>query len=236
MNKPRTWVALAAFLAITIMAASWFLLIAPKRSEAAEFRDQTTQQEATNTQIKAQTAQLKQQFLTLNERQAALAKVQQQMPDNPALPSLVRKLSDFATKTGVTLKTITPSAPTAVTDSATAGAATGATGSAATASGVDLRQIGVSLNLVGTYAQLTLFVTDLQKQQGSDRAFLIDNLTLTPGSDGDTKEVAAATGVSPTLQMALTGKVFMLKIPTAATTVIDPNAAVTTTAPAGQAS
>ena len=89
------------WLALLLVIAAWFLLIAPERSNAADLRDQVSAQEASNEQIALKTKQLEAQFASLPARQAQLAEIKQQMPDNPALPSLIRDLSSNATSAGV---------------------------------------------------------------------------------------------------------------------------------------
>ena len=70
MTKSRTWSAGAAVLAALLIVAAWFVLISPQRSEAADLRDQASQQQQLNEQIKLKTAQLKAQFASLPARQA----------------------------------------------------------------------------------------------------------------------------------------------------------------------
>src|SRR6185312_2999209 len=106
------WSAGAAVVGVLLIVAAWFLLISPQRSEAASLREQVTQQENTNAAVKLQTQQLKAQFASLPARQAQLAEIKQQMPDNPALPSLVRDLSKYAKAADVTLISVAPTTPT----------------------------------------------------------------------------------------------------------------------------
>src|SRR6476620_11792534 len=111
MSKTRVWSAGTALVALLLVVASWFVLIAPQRSEAASLREQATQQESVNQSVRLQTAQLKAQFASLPQRQAQLAEIKQQMPENPALPSLVRDLSKYGKAAGVTLVSVAPAEP-----------------------------------------------------------------------------------------------------------------------------
>jgi hypothetical protein len=46
MTATRKWAALAVLLVAAIFVASWFLLIGPKRSDAAALRSQKVEQDA----------------------------------------------------------------------------------------------------------------------------------------------------------------------------------------------
>ena len=179
-------------LAALLIVAAWFVLISPQRSEAADLRDQASQQQQLNEQIKLKTAQLKAQFASLPARQAQLAEIKQEMPENPALPSLVRDLSAYADDAGVQLVSVAPAAPQPFTSTATS------TASAATVA--PLQQIQTTVVANGTYAELTLYLQKLQSKMR--RAVLIDNLALTPAKGDD--------AAPDELQMTIIGKVFVL--------------------------
>jgi hypothetical protein len=57
---------------------------------------------------------LKAQAKDLPKKQADLARVATKIPDNPAMPSLIRALTSAATSAGVELVSVTPGAPAAV--------------------------------------------------------------------------------------------------------------------------
>ncbi|MFC6005839.1 type 4a pilus biogenesis protein PilO [Angustibacter luteus] len=193
MTKTRAWSAGAAVVGVLLIVAAWFLLISPQRSEAASLRDEATQQSAANAQIKLKTQQLKAQFASLPARQAQLAEIKQQMPENPALPSLVRDLSKYADQAEVVLQSVAPSTPaplTAAANTTTAGA-TSTTG---------IEQIQTTVVATGSYAELTLYLQKLQSKMR--RAVLVDNVALVPAtSDGAAKS---------DLQMTLLTHVFVL--------------------------
>ena len=88
----RRWSLLTAVLIVGILAASWFLLVSPKRSEAAELRVQATEQQASNDALVQQLTVLKAQSLDLPKQKAELAVLGKQIPNNPALPTLIRDL------------------------------------------------------------------------------------------------------------------------------------------------
>lgn len=192
MTKSRAWSLGATLLAALMLIASWFLLISPQRSEAASLRDQATQQQQLNDQIKLKTQELKAQFTSLPARQAQLAEIKQEMPENPALPSLVRDLSTYATDAGVVLVSVAPAAPQPL--------GPGATTTAAAAQTAPIQQIQTNVVVTGSYAQLTLYLQKLQSTMR--RAILVENLQLAKASgDGVAKDA---------LQMTIVGKVFVL--------------------------
>ncbi len=198
MSKTRVWSAGAALVGVLLVVGSWFLMISPQRSEASSLRDQVVQQEAFNEQVKLKTQELKAQFASLPARQAQLAEIRQQMPSNPALPSLVRDLSKYADQAGVTLVSVAPNSPAPLGASST----TTVPGSANAA----IQQIQTTVVATGSYAELTLYLQKLQVQMR--RAVLVNNIAL-----GKSTSEGAATG---DLQMTLTGQVFVLDTTAAA--------------------
>jgi Tfp pilus assembly protein PilO len=200
MTTTNRWVAGAVAVALALVAASWFLLISPQRSQAAELREQAVAQQASNDVIRLRTQQLKAQFASLPQRRAELAEIRQQLPATPMLSTLLRQLQAVADEAGVGVDSIAPERPQALASGAAAGAAAGAPAGASTDSSA-VQSIATTMVVKGGYAELTLF---LQKVQGSmRRAVLVENLTLVPaqttGSTSDTQ-----------LTMTLTGKVFVL--------------------------
>jgi len=217
MNQTRAWSFGAAVVAVLLVIAAWFVAISPQRSEAADLRDQTTAQQQSNEQLKLKTKQLQAQFASLPERQAQLAEIKQQLPDNPALPALIRDLSSHASTAGVALVSVSPGDPVPATPATPA--APGA-GSTATARGGQLLSIPTEVVASGSYADLTLYLQRLQTQMR--RAFLIEGIELAPLTDKTTK--------GP-LSMKLTGQIFVLDsaAPAAAGGVTAPVAPTTST-------
>ena len=123
MSVTRKWSALAVVLVLAILAAGWFLLVSPKRSEAADLNTQVESQESKNAQLVSELEQLKAQQAELPAQRAELATMRKQIPDNPALPSLIRSLTESGRKVGVSINTMSPSLPVAVVDPAAAVAA-----------------------------------------------------------------------------------------------------------------
>lgn len=223
MSKTRLWVIGTAVLSVLLVVAAYFLLIGPKRAEAAEFRQQTEDTQASNAQLESRIEQLKAQFAELPQRQAELAAIKQAMPEEAALPTLVRDLDSMASGAGVTLMTLAPGEPVAVTPPAAAAPAPAATeeasadaegstpapaATAAPAAADLLVSVPVSVTIVGDFYESELFLKALQAEM--PRAFLVQSLTVQAEKEGDASGGKPAT-VNGDVTMTITGSVFVLK-------------------------
>lgn len=249
-SRTRMWVAGTVVVCLLLAVAAWFLAISPKRAEAAELEQQTADTQASNQQLAARIEQLKLQFAELPQYQAELAAIKQAMPEDPALPTLVRDLDAMATRTGVTLMSLAPGQPAAVADPAAAAAAapapapaegeategsapaegeaaadpatTPAAGAAAsTPVGAGLVLVSVPVNLVTVGDFFKAEMFLKELQADMPRAFLVQNLTV------QTEKDAEASGGKPATKngdvtMTITGSVFVLKQAETASTPATP--------------
>lgn len=251
ISKSKIWLAGGVVLCVLLLVASWFLLIQPKRAEAADLRDQTVSTQQNNEQTRAKIAQLKAQFATLPAKKAELAKVREAMPPEYAESTLQRALQKLATGTGTTFVSIangeatpfvtqptaaaaTPSASAAGTaDDAAAPAPATAAGSVAT-----VKSMQVTLTVQSTFAGSQAFLQKLQDQM--PRAYLVTGLNITAKQAGPAANGRPATK-NGDVEMVITGLVFLLQVPEEAdvTTAATPAATVATptaTATAGSGS
>ena len=205
MDKLKQWIALTVVGVLAVLAGGWFLLVSPKHSDAAALRSQAAQQVSANASLQTQLAMLKAQAKNLPAQQAKLAAVAAKIPDNPALPSLVRALTKAADQTGVELVSLAPSQPIPVAGGATATAV--APGGAAPVSGSagQLQSIGLVLNVVGGYFQVEQF---LDSVENLSRAMKVTNFVATPGGN-PLKPTAGTTATASTLSTTVTGTVYM---------------------------
>lgn len=235
MDKLKQWVALTVLAVLAIGAGGWFLLISPKRSEASDVKVQVEQQVSANSALQTQIAMLKAQAKQLPQQQAKLAAVAAKIPDNPALPALVRALTKAADDTGVDIASLAPSTPVpvaavAATTTVTppvAGAAPAAGAAAAPAaqpatggSAGTLQSIPLNVTVVGSYFQVEQF---LDRVENLSRAMKITGFTLAPGTSplsGGGSAGAPDTSTGKVLQATLNGVVYMAtgRAATAATT------------------
>jgi Tfp pilus assembly protein PilO len=218
----KKWVAGTAALAVLLLVGGWFFLVSPKRSEAADLRDQAASASRNNDSLSVQLARLKAQAKDLPKQQAALAAVAAKIPGTPAMPTLIRSLNAAAADTGVELVSLapTPPAPLAVaagSGGATTAAAAPAGSSAAAAAGSSaaapraatgaLQQIGVTINVVGSYFQVAEYLDRLESLQ---RAFRVTGFQAAPGTN-PVKDAASqpSTESGKVLQATVTGFVYM---------------------------
>ena len=210
METLKQWITLTVVAAVALVAAGWFLVISPKRSEAAEVRTQVADQLSSNDVLATQIEVLKAKSRDLPAEQASLARVAAKIPENPALPNLVRSLLDASSATGVELVSITPGQPVVATAAAApADPAAPAPAAAAPAAGAagQLATIPVAINVVGGYFEVTQFLGQLEQLP---RALRVNNLTIAPGvapTDGKADPDALTSGDS--LTTTISGTVFM---------------------------
>ena len=213
LTTARGWLAATAVVAVLLTTAVWFLLISPTRAEAAATRELTAAAEASNAQLVVRLEQLEQQFIELPAKEAELAAVRVAMPEDDALPELIRTVDAYAAETGVTLMSLAPGAPVLpVPDPAPAApAAPAADGTVAPAPVAPAGPVTVSIPLVttvvGDYFEVKAFLEELQT---GSRAHLVTDLSLTAETP------AEATGGKPATRpgdvtMTVTGSVFALR-------------------------
>lgn len=239
MNKLQQWIALTVVACLALLAAGWFLLVSPKRAEAADLRDQVASQDSANDSARTQLQVLKAQAKDLPNQQAALAKVAARIPDNPGLPSLIRALSAASQSAGVEFVSVAPGTPAPLV--AAAPAATAATPAPTAAAGTTtstagtLTAIPVAINVVGGFFEVEQFVANLENLP---RALRVSNLTLAPGkSPTDQSKNSAGTADGSSLTTTISGTVFMAASRQAATAVVAPpgQPAPVASAPSGAA-
>jgi Tfp pilus assembly protein PilO len=199
MSNTRPWILGAAALSVLLAVAGWFLLISPERSKAADLHTQRVAQEQKNDQLRLQIAQLKAAYKTLPAKQAELAVIKRQLPNNPGLPTLVRSLSTIAADSGAGLTSVSPGAPVAAP----------AVGSAGTVAPAGLLAIPVTIVVDGTYAQNELFLQKLQNTV--TRAFLVQKLAISPLDTGSLSNDTPFKPSGNLLRTTISGSIFVLQ-------------------------
>jgi Tfp pilus assembly protein PilO len=235
VDKLKQWVALTLLGVFAVVAGGWFLLVSPKRGEASDLRAKVTSQNDANSQLQLKLAQLKALRKDLPAQQATLAAVSAKIPDNPALPALIRALDSAASTAGVELVSIAPAKPvpfvggTGSQAAATSGLPNSTTAPAGTSTGlttrapvaIPLQQIGLIINVVGGYFQVEQFLDGLESLT---RALKVTGFTLAPG-ENPVKPAAAFSGsvnAGKSLTAAITGQVYMVSLPAAAPQALVP--------------
>ena len=216
MNKTRQWATLTAVGCLAILAIGFFLVVKPQRSHAASLRTQTQSVQQSNNGLVAQVGQLKQQQKDLPAQQKLLSQIATKVPDNPALPSLIRQLSGAAAGAGVNLVSLAPGAP--IVGTGATGASTASSTSAASSS--PLMTIPLTVQVQGGYFNIEQFFSAVESLS---RAMLVTGFSLqaaqgsAQGAAGSAPSAAGAPAVPPgTLTAQINAQVF--ESPSATTT------------------
>jgi Tfp pilus assembly protein PilO len=235
MSNTRRWSLLTAVLIVGILAASWFVLVAPKRSDAASLRVDAAKQQADNQALVQQLNELKAQSLDLPKEKAKLAVLGMQIPNNPALPTLIRDLTAAGKRVGVAVNSMKPGVPAAaavtapVAPVATTTTKTGSTGTPTTAvapPAATLYVVPLSLEITGSYFEVEQFINKLE---GMQRKFLLTGFSLKLDA-GATTAAGTTNATSGDLSLSLTGQVFLSPNVAAAATTTPVAASATTPA------
>jgi Tfp pilus assembly protein PilO len=204
MNKMRQWSMLTGLAVVVVFAAGWYLAVSPQRHHAAELRGDAATQQAANAQLLGQINQLKQQKRGLPAQQRLLDRIAAQIPDNPALPALIRDLSTAANAAGVDLESMAPATPSPVSATAPAGsvtppsATTGAasTSRARTTAGLPLDQISIVIKVRGSFYNVESFFAAVEKMK---RAMRVTQWSMAPATSAGTPAAAGSgSGSAPT--------------------------------------
>jgi Tfp pilus assembly protein PilO len=133
--SPNALKALAAAAVLVYALALWFLVVSPKRSDAARARDELT---AAETRL-ASARQAAQRPVERGVHVADVLRLAKAMPSSADQAGLVLELSRLAERSGLELRALTPTDPTAGTD------------------GVAL--IPVTVSVEGRFRQITRFLS-----------------------------------------------------------------------------
>lgn len=174
----RQTVLLLALAAVLVVAMYWLLLFRPQQAELADVRAQVDAQVAQQAQLEAQLVRLRGVRADAPEVEADLVAVEAILPEDAALPALLRQLQSAADDAGVELETVTTTAPAPVVDAAT-----------------PLSSVGVNLQIEGSYFQAVDFLRRIEDPAITPRGVLWDTATVTRDD-------------YPRLTVTLSGRVF----------------------------
>lgn len=186
----RATVAVAAATLALIVAATWFLVVGPRRSQAARLDRQIATQELALSSLRRASSSA-----VVAQKKAELRSSARAMPSTTAMPGIVVQLNRLARRAGVTLDAISPTTTTPV----------GA-----------YQAVGITVVLEGRYAQVQSFLRRLRTQvrvgkdnvQAAGRLFDVQkvnleqtepapNLTVTLNVQAFVFAPAAAASVAP---------------------------------------
>lgn len=163
-HADRLWMIAGAAVIALLVVVSWFLLINPQKTEAADLKAQTDTAQIQAVDLRKRIATLKKQKSNLARLKATLAGYQDALPADSGVPAFLRQLQASGTELDVDVSGITVSAPTEVENLAGVWA------------------LPIQLTAVGTADDLGAFLDQLQ---GADqkRAVLIESANLTNAQD-----------------------------------------------------
>lgn len=203
-SRTARWVTATALVCAVMVAAAYFVLVGPRRAEAAELAEQDVAAQQANDLLDIKVGQLKAQYAKLPESRAELAGVSKQIPAKAEMPALVRKLQEIAGASGVRLDGVTPG-PAQYLGSAGGGVPPAPPGQAGTVAAIPL-----TIMVSGDYFQSVVFVRKLQSE--------LSRLVLITGLELADSTTAGQGGV----QLTISGSTFAL--PQSSTTVRAPAA------------
>ena len=240
-SKSGAWIAGTAVVSLLLMVASWLLAISPVMASTAEATTLAQAQRDQNALLQSKLAVLKEQFLKLDEYKATLAGLQAQVPPTSALPDYQRQLAAVAATRGVTIVSVSLTNPSQIVPVVTAPAVDPAAAPADPAAPVDpaaapapattpsagliegFYALGLSMEVVGTYANVTGFLSDLQTSPG--RIYAVDALSGISATEGEAAGGRPATAPGD-LDLSITGSLFVLtEVDAGAPALVDPAAA-----------
>lgn len=151
---------------LAAVAAGWFVVIAPKRSEASRLNAEI---DATHAQIAAAQAGGSSEPQVPSIRVADLFKLSRAMPDRADIPNVLLQLSEISAETGVSFQSISPHDPVSL-------------GS--------YQQVGIDLVFEGHFYDLSDFLFRLRNLVGvhqgvlvaTGRLFSVDSVAFDEGT------------------------------------------------------
>lgn len=233
-GRTARWTLGAVALCLVLLVAAWFLLVTPRRDDAAQLREDAVNSDQQASLLQVKLAELKTQAADLPKQKEKLKEIAEELPPDADIPQYVRTLGSISTTAGVAMKNISPGTPVLVTlNSAAAGDPAAAAAAPAAGSGLgspgDLVSLPMNLEIDGDYYQLSSWLKSLQSE--ISRSYLISAFTLTANDVDDGAggllgaSIADGSPASPT--PTATGKGLEGVTPTAT----DPSVVVPTVVP-----
>jgi len=218
-GKKSTWIGGTAFLAVVLLAMTWFLLVAPVRAQAADTREQTATIVTSNAELQRKVDKLKADFAHLDQYKAELKALRTQIPTTAELSDYLVQLNTIAEKNGVVLMDVQPQPAQAITfsqapaagstqapastevqptaspspsPSASAGSTAAAPATPKVTTPDGLLGIPVTFKAVGTYQDVLNFV---KAAQNTKRLLLVSTLTETSQDESEASGGRPATKI-----------------------------------------
>ena len=206
----RDRIALGVVATLAVIAGFWFVVLAPKREEAAKLSDQVTEQEGVRDQAIADAALGQRSRGAFGRNYATVARLGKAVPVGDQTPSLLYQLEatadrhsvDFRSlKVGTSAAPTTSTAPAPTTSADTTATATAPAGAAVGAAGFP--KLPYDLTFDGSFFDIERFLSSVEKFTRTSskdvavrgRLLTIDGVALTASRHGfpDVKASVLAT-------------------------------------------
>lgn len=220
MGKIKQYWLLTGLVMVALLGAGYFFGVKPQAAKVKSVKAETTTQAAANKDLRGEIQLLQKQAAGVIGQQNRLRQIAAILPNNPALPRLVRSLSTITEKSGVDLTSVAPGPLTGLKD-ADAPAALKSSTAAETEPKVEaeaakprrvvtpssgLSEMPVTLVFTGEFSKIQLF---LSKIETLDRAFVVDSLAVAPAADASAAGAAGAKKAINPLGVTIIGRVFV---------------------------
>jgi Tfp pilus assembly protein PilO len=188
----RRLVLLGGLAAVLLVVLFWLLLWTPKQEQLAELDTQIADAQALQVQLQAQVTGLREVRERAPEVQALLAASETIVPHDPAMPSALRQLQQAASEAQLTLRSVSPGRPQAVSAEGLV-----------MEPGTELVTYPVGLLVEGGYFQVVDFLRRVEDPSISPRGFtwatlnasVLEYPTLTVDLSGAVYAVVPAGGI-----------------------------------------
>jgi hypothetical protein len=197
--------------AAVVLAAYWFLILSPKRGEAAQLAAEVEAKGASIQQIEVTAGQYAKERDSYKANYTTLVRLGKAVPGDDDLRSLMIQLDDAATRSGVDFRDISVGGGTAAQPTVNTGGPAPAPGAVSVGTGgfsampFKFTFTGRFANLGGFFSRLEHFVTVQEdKVRVTGRLMRIESISLEPGGTGY-PEIKATIGASSYLAATPTG-------------------------------
>lgn len=113
-SKAASWIAATVVVVLLILVAGWMLAVSPKHAEAADEREEAAQIEAQNAILAAEVAELREDFLRLDQIEDDVAALRAGIPAGAEYAALIREIDTAASASGVFLSDLSFGVPAVV--------------------------------------------------------------------------------------------------------------------------
>lgn len=179
----RQSILLSVLAAVLVIALWWLFVFTPGQDRLEAVEADISAAEAELVSLEQTIASLEAVRSRAPEIEAAVARVQSIVPDDPALAAALRQIVAAADDAGVEIDGLTATRPAGEEDPA-----------------IDLFTQNLNLTVTGSYFQVVDFVRRIEDPQITARGIVFDNLTM-------------AVSEYPDLSVALTGQMFSVLDP-----------------------